>query len=217
MHPLFKTNFSMFYITAVREAASKNIKVPCCQSRRNRISATLKGQIRIFVSYILTTRRQTSCSLSSVSHFLSTGSYPIWASSFIPHLFIWHLNNSSIQEYKSELWYAVSYPVISSAHMVKCCRNAREKIILDVSVTLTLSSKVQLCKNHHRQRQILPDFSHLIFKCFLSQWILCLGLESLSIYQGNCYFFLTKSIRISLGYTANAASTSLLFITLLQL
>lgn len=85
---------------------------------------------------------------SSISHFLSTGSYPIWASSFISHLFIWHLNNSSIQEYKSVLWYADSYPVISSAHMVKSFRKAWKKIIWDVSVALTLSSKVQPCKKH---------------------------------------------------------------------
>lgn len=63
MLPLFKTNFSMLYIIAVRQAANMDIKVPCCQSRRNRSSATLKGQICIFVSHILTARRQTSCSL----------------------------------------------------------------------------------------------------------------------------------------------------------
>jgi len=41
MQSLFKTNFSMFYIIAVRQAANTNVKVPCCQSRRNRSSATL--------------------------------------------------------------------------------------------------------------------------------------------------------------------------------
>lgn len=130
---------------------------------------------------------------SSISHFLSTGSYPIWASSFISHLFIWHLNNSSIQEYKSELWYAVSYPVKSSAHMAKSFRKAgRKRNTLDVSVTLTLSSKAQLCKKHHSQWQILSDSFPFHFIHFPSRWMLWLEFESLSIYQRNLLFFPNK-------------------------
>lgn len=127
---------------------------------------------------------------SSISHFLSTGSYPIWASSFISHLFIWHLNNSSLQEYKSELWYADSHPVISSAHMVKSFRKAQKKNhlrCLSCTYSQQQSPTVQKAPFNGKFFRILL---HLIFKCFpSSERILWLVFESLSIHHGTLLFF----------------------------